>query len=77
VCYLLVIAGGVFAALALLAELAESGAIRAVIDRRFPLAEAGAAIGYVGARRARGKVVIDCAEPQGDRARVSRLALSD
>jgi NADPH:quinone reductase-like Zn-dependent oxidoreductase len=46
------------ASLALLAELAEAGHIRTVVDRQFALSETGEAISYVGAGRARGKVVI-------------------
>jgi NADPH:quinone reductase-like Zn-dependent oxidoreductase len=45
--------------LALLAELAQSGAVTPVIDRRFPLAEVPAAISYSEEGRARGKIVID------------------
>jgi NADPH:quinone reductase-like Zn-dependent oxidoreductase len=47
------------AGLALLKELAESGKLRAIIDREYPLSEAAAAIRYVGEGRARGKVVIE------------------
>ena len=39
-------------------ELLESGKIKAVIDRRFPLSEAADALRYVGAGHARGKVII-------------------
>jgi NADPH:quinone reductase-like Zn-dependent oxidoreductase len=46
------------ASLALLAELAEAGQIRPVLDRQFALSEAPKAIRYVGEGRARGKVVI-------------------
>ena len=46
------------ASLALLAELAEAGQLRPVIDREFALSAASEAIRYVGAGRARGKVVI-------------------
>jgi len=46
------------AGLALLKDLAEAGRIRPVIDREYELAEAAAAVGHVGAGRARGKVVI-------------------
>lgn len=41
-----------------LKEMAESGAIRPVIDKRFPLAETPAALAYVETGHARGKVVI-------------------
>ncbi|HJU68233.1 MAG TPA: NAD(P)-dependent alcohol dehydrogenase [Gemmatimonadaceae bacterium] len=44
--------------LALLAELAQSGHIRTVVDRQFALGETAEAISHVGAGRARGKVVI-------------------
>lgn len=46
------------ASLALLADLAEAGRIRSVIDRQFPLSETPEAIRHVGAGSARGKVVI-------------------
>lgn len=39
----------------------EQGALRPVIDRRFPLAEGGAAIRYLMDRKARGKVVVEIA----------------
>jgi NADPH:quinone reductase-like Zn-dependent oxidoreductase len=45
------------AGLAQLKELAESGKIRPVIDRRYALSEAVEAIRHVGEGRARGKVV--------------------
>jgi NADPH:quinone reductase-like Zn-dependent oxidoreductase len=41
-----------------LKDLIESGRVTPVIDRVYPLAEAPEALGYVGARHARGKVVI-------------------
>jgi NADPH:quinone reductase-like Zn-dependent oxidoreductase len=44
--------------LLLLKELCEAGKVRPTIDRRFPLSEVPAAIGYVENGRARGKVVI-------------------
>jgi len=44
--------------LAFIASLVEAGKVRSVIDRAFPLAEAGAAIAYVYAGHARGKVVV-------------------
>ena len=47
------------ASLARLAELAQTGLIRAVIDRQYPLNEAAEAIKYVGAGHARGKVVVN------------------
>ena len=42
----------------ILAQLAASGKLTPVIDRRYPLGETAAAIGYVEAGHARGKVVI-------------------
>ncbi|MBP6682566.1 MAG: NAD(P)-dependent alcohol dehydrogenase [Halioglobus sp.] len=50
--------------LALLAELAQSGAVTPVIERRFPLAEVPAAISYSEEGRARGKIVIDVEQPR-------------
>jgi NADPH:quinone reductase-like Zn-dependent oxidoreductase len=44
--------------LVVLKGLLETGEIRPVIDRAYPLAETPAAIGYVGEGHARGKVVI-------------------
>ncbi len=44
--------------LLLLKELLESGKIRPVIDRRYPLSEVPAAIRYVETGHAKGKVVI-------------------
>lgn len=44
--------------LAVLAGLLESGRIRSVIDRRYPLAEAAEAMRYLEAGRARGKVIL-------------------
>ena len=41
-----------------LKELCEAGKVRPMIDRRFPLSEVPAAVGYVEDGRARGKVVI-------------------
>ncbi|MCP4308209.1 MAG: NAD(P)-dependent alcohol dehydrogenase [bacterium] len=41
-----------------LRDLVESGKVTPVIDRTYPLAETAAAIGHVGERHARGKVVI-------------------
>jgi NADPH:quinone reductase-like Zn-dependent oxidoreductase len=41
-----------------LADLLAAGTIRAVVDRTFPLAEAGAAINYLRAGKAKGKVVL-------------------
>jgi NADPH:quinone reductase-like Zn-dependent oxidoreductase len=38
--------------------LMESGKLRSMIDRRYPLAETAAAIAYVEAGHARGKVVV-------------------
>lgn len=41
-----------------LTALLESGRVRVVIDRAYPLEEAGAAVTYMASRRARGKVVL-------------------
>jgi NADPH:quinone reductase-like Zn-dependent oxidoreductase len=41
-----------------LAELMESGAVRPVIDRTYPLAEAAEAIRYLEQGRSRGKVIV-------------------
>jgi NADPH:quinone reductase-like Zn-dependent oxidoreductase len=41
-----------------IAGLLESGKLRSVIDRRYPLAEAADAMRYLEAGRARGKVII-------------------
>jgi NADPH:quinone reductase-like Zn-dependent oxidoreductase len=42
----------------LLADLAREGKLKSVIDRRYPLEEAGAALEYLGGGHARGKVVV-------------------
>ena len=39
-------------------ELAEAGAIRAIVDRRFPMDEAAEAVRYLESGRAEGKVVL-------------------
>jgi NADPH:quinone reductase-like Zn-dependent oxidoreductase len=44
--------------LAFLADLMQTGKVTPVIDRRYPLSEAAAAVGYVEDGHARGKVVI-------------------
>ncbi len=44
--------------LELLAGLAREGKLKSVIDRRYPLEEAGAALEYLGEGHARGKVVV-------------------
>jgi NADPH:quinone reductase-like Zn-dependent oxidoreductase len=41
-----------------LSELMESGAVRTVIDRTYPLAETAEAMRYLGAGHAQGKVVV-------------------
>ena len=41
-----------------LGGLARDGKLRTVIDRRYALAETGAALEYIGTRRARGKVIV-------------------
>jgi NADPH:quinone reductase-like Zn-dependent oxidoreductase len=38
--------------------LMRDGKMKSVIDRRYPLADAGAALDYIGSHRARGKVII-------------------
>ena len=45
--------------LAVLAGLVDSGQVTPAVDRTFPLAEAAAAVDYVAAGRARGKVVVE------------------
>jgi len=44
--------------LAVMAELLESGKVRPVIDRTYPIAEAAAALSYLGEGHAKGKIVI-------------------
>ncbi|HET7421526.1 MAG TPA: zinc-binding dehydrogenase, partial [Candidatus Dormibacteraeota bacterium] len=44
--------------LMVLRDLIEAGKLRSVIDRTYPLDEAGAAMAYVEAGHARGKVVV-------------------
>ena len=44
--------------LAVLGDLLESGKVRSVIDREFPLSEAPEALSYLGEGHARGKIVI-------------------
>jgi NADPH:quinone reductase-like Zn-dependent oxidoreductase len=44
--------------LLMLKELCETGKVRPVIDRRFPLSEVASAVGYVEDGHARGKVVV-------------------
>jgi len=44
--------------LELLAGLAREGKLKSVIDKRYPLEEAGAALEYLGGGHARGKVVV-------------------
>jgi NADPH:quinone reductase-like Zn-dependent oxidoreductase len=44
--------------LAAIGRLIESGKLRSVIDRTYPLAQTPAAIAYVEAEHARGKVVV-------------------
>ena len=41
-----------------LANLAHEGKMRTVIDRRYPLEEAGAALEYIGRQHARGKIIV-------------------
>jgi len=44
--------------LAVMAELLESGKVRPVIDRTYPIAEVAAALSYLGEGHAKGKIVI-------------------
>jgi len=44
--------------LAFLVGLIRDGKMKSVIDRRYPLAEAGAALDYIGSQHARGKVIV-------------------
>ena len=44
--------------LELLAQLAREGKLKSVIDRRYPLDQAGDALDYLGGGHARGKVVV-------------------
>ncbi|MFN7142939.1 MAG: NAD(P)-dependent alcohol dehydrogenase [Myxococcota bacterium] len=46
-----------------LAELLGSGKVRVVIDRVYPLEQAGSAVAHMASRRARGKVAIQVGEP--------------
>jgi NADPH:quinone reductase-like Zn-dependent oxidoreductase len=39
----------------------DAGTMRSVVDRRYPLAEVGAAVRYQGEGHPRGKVVVDVA----------------
>jgi NADPH:quinone reductase-like Zn-dependent oxidoreductase len=41
-----------------LAALLESGAVKVVIDKTYPLAKAGEAVAHMVSRRARGQIVI-------------------
>jgi len=54
--------------LAELAGLVASGKVVAAIDRRYPLEQAGAAIGYVREGRAHGKVIVTIADEDADGA---------
>jgi NADPH:quinone reductase-like Zn-dependent oxidoreductase len=44
--------------LALISELLQTGKIKSVIDRRYPLSDAAGAFRYLGEGHARGKIVI-------------------
>ncbi len=44
--------------LKVLADLVREGKLKSVIDRRYPLEQTGAALEYLGAGHARGKVVV-------------------
>jgi NADPH:quinone reductase-like Zn-dependent oxidoreductase len=50
----------------LLAQWAHEGKLRTPIDRRYPLAETGAALEYLGTQRARGKVIVTVADATAD-----------
>ena len=52
-----------------LTELIEAGKVRPVIDRRYPLREVPAALRYLEAGHAKGKVVITVAAPAAAAAR--------
>jgi NADPH:quinone reductase-like Zn-dependent oxidoreductase len=54
--------------LTLLAGLMQAGKVTPVIDRRYPLSEAAAAVGYLEEGHARGKVVIVPDEARGPTA---------
>jgi NADPH:quinone reductase-like Zn-dependent oxidoreductase len=54
--------------LAFVSTLIESGKVRSVIDRTYPLDEVGAAIAYVEAGHARGKVVVTPVTSSANRA---------
>lgn len=54
--------------LAEITGLIESGIIRPVVDRVFPFDSTNEAMGYVGAGRARGKVVVQVRPPEARRA---------
>lgn len=45
-----------------LADLVSAGKLTPVVDRVFPLADAGAAVRYLAERRAQGKIVLDCSD---------------
>lgn len=47
-----------------IAALLASGAVRVLIDRTYPLEQAGAAVAHMASRRARGKVVIQVGDPE-------------
>jgi NADPH:quinone reductase-like Zn-dependent oxidoreductase len=55
-------------------DLAARGDIRAVIDRRYPLAEIAAAHAYVDTGRKRGSVVITVGEDAGNAGAVRPVA---
>jgi NADPH:quinone reductase-like Zn-dependent oxidoreductase len=51
--------------LAVLARLMETGKLRSVIDRTYPLSETPAAIRYLEAGHARGKVIVAVGDKRG------------
>jgi len=54
--------------LTFLADLVREGKMRTAIDRRYPLEEVGAALDYIGSKRARAKVVITIVPSAGARS---------
>lgn len=45
-----------------LTALLESGAVRVVVDRVYPLEQAGASVAHMASRRARGRIVLQVGE---------------
>ena len=59
-----------------LSELVESGKLRTVIDRTYPLAETPEAIAYVGTGHAHGKVVIQVVAGGRERSAFCRSSIT-